>query len=282
LGGGVNIIFLQTFLVIVETGSLVRASERLHVTQSTVSARLQTLEDDLGQVLLNRYKSGTTLTPAGAKLMRYAEIMTGLWRQARQETSLPKGTKAVCNFGCPVDLWIGLGSTFFESVNTQQPLMALSVLHGEQHNLEEALGVGLLDAVLTSRLAAKGDQKIHALKPDTLILCATERDRPMRFDPGYIYVDHGEDFRQQHALAYADAGTARVTLGTSEWALEFLSRNAGSAYLPERLARPYLADQRLFAIDHAPKFMRNIYLVVNNSASELWPWLDDLIHHLSN
>lgn len=277
-----NIIFLQTFLAIVETGSLVRASERLHVTQSTVSARLQTLEDDLGQVLLNRNKSGTTLTAAGTKLMRYAELMTGLWRQARQETSLPKGTKAVCNFGCHVDLWFGLGSTFFERVNMEQPPMALSVSHGEQHNLEEALGVGLLDAVLTSRLAATGSQKIHALQPDKLILCATERDRPMRFDPGYIYVDHGEDFRQQHALAYSDAGTARVTLGTSAWAIEFLLKNPGSAYLPERLALPYLTDQRLFSIDQAPKFTRNIYLVVNNSASEVWPWLDDLIHHLSN
>ena len=44
-----NIISLQTFLAIVETGSLVRASKKMNVTQSTVTARLKTLEEELGQ-----------------------------------------------------------------------------------------------------------------------------------------------------------------------------------------------------------------------------------------
>ena len=61
-----NIVSLQTFLAIVETGSLVRASQKMNVTQSTVTARLKTLEDEIGQVLLNRQKSGTTLTPAAS------------------------------------------------------------------------------------------------------------------------------------------------------------------------------------------------------------------------
>ena len=62
-----NITALQTFLAIVDTGSLVRASQVLHVTQSTVTARLKSLEDEIGQQLLDRQKSGTTLTPAGTR-----------------------------------------------------------------------------------------------------------------------------------------------------------------------------------------------------------------------
>jgi DNA-binding transcriptional LysR family regulator len=38
----------RTFLTIAETGSFVAASERLHVTQSTVSARIRRLEEWLG------------------------------------------------------------------------------------------------------------------------------------------------------------------------------------------------------------------------------------------
>ncbi|MFN3211390.1 MAG: LysR family transcriptional regulator, partial [Roseovarius sp.] len=78
-----NIAALHTFLAIVDNGSLVRASQVLNVTQSTVTARLHTLEDEIGQQLLNRQKSGTTLTPAGTRLLRYARVMTGLWRQAK-------------------------------------------------------------------------------------------------------------------------------------------------------------------------------------------------------
>ena len=43
-----NLQSLATFLAIIETGSLVRAAERLNVTQSTVTARLKALEDHLG------------------------------------------------------------------------------------------------------------------------------------------------------------------------------------------------------------------------------------------
>jgi DNA-binding transcriptional LysR family regulator len=35
-----NLTSLQTFLAILETGSLVRAADKLNVTQSTVTARL--------------------------------------------------------------------------------------------------------------------------------------------------------------------------------------------------------------------------------------------------
>ncbi|MCE3246713.1 MAG: LysR family transcriptional regulator, partial [Geminicoccaceae bacterium] len=37
----------RTFLTIVETGSFVRAAERLNVTQTTVSARVRSLEEQL-------------------------------------------------------------------------------------------------------------------------------------------------------------------------------------------------------------------------------------------
>ncbi|MDG1801269.1 MAG: LysR family transcriptional regulator, partial [Paracoccaceae bacterium] len=57
-----NITALQTFLAIVETGSLARASEQMNVTQSTVTARLQSLEQELGQQLIVRQKSGARMT----------------------------------------------------------------------------------------------------------------------------------------------------------------------------------------------------------------------------
>ena len=65
-----NLTELRTFMAIHDTGSLVRASHRLHVTQSTVTARLKSLEDELGQQLINRQKSGATLTAAGVRLLR--------------------------------------------------------------------------------------------------------------------------------------------------------------------------------------------------------------------
>ena len=38
----------RTFLEIVHSGSFLKAADRLHVTQTTVSARIRTLEEELG------------------------------------------------------------------------------------------------------------------------------------------------------------------------------------------------------------------------------------------
>jgi DNA-binding transcriptional LysR family regulator len=275
-----NIIGLQTFVSIVETGSLVRASEQLNVTQSTVTARLRTLEQELGATLLHRHKSGVTLTASGTKLLGYAEIMIGLWRQARQETAPPAGTESVCNFGCDPDLWPDLGKRVFDDMNTGNPRMAISVWPGDQAELYRMLTAGLLDVALTYRLAAPGDQTVYRLPADELVLCATEPDRPMRFDPGYIYVDLGAEFRTQHALAFSDAGTARITFGSAIWALNYLLERKGAAYLPERLALPSLRAGRLFEMQGAPRFQRSIFLVVNPKAASGWTWMPDLVARL--
>ena len=74
-----DIALARTFLEIVAAGNFVRAAERLHVTQTAVSVRVQTLEELLGRKLFVRNKSGATLTQAGEQFMRYAPLLVQVW-----------------------------------------------------------------------------------------------------------------------------------------------------------------------------------------------------------
>ena len=56
---------VRAFLVIAGEGSLNRAAQRLHVAQSTLTRRLQTLEQQVGGTLFERAPSGVALTAAG-------------------------------------------------------------------------------------------------------------------------------------------------------------------------------------------------------------------------
>lgn len=275
-----NIVSLRTFLAIVETGSLVRASEKMNVTQSTVTARLRTLEDEVGQSLLRRNKSGATLTPAGTKLLRYAEIMVGLWRQARLETSLPAGTDSVCNFGCHIDLWASCGKSFCHSVTRVEPKMGVSILQGSRDELEMWLGSGLVDVILTYEPGLRGNQTVHALRVEDIVLYTTRAGSPIRHDPRYVYIEHGDEFRARHAAVYSDADTARVTFGCATWGLEYLLEHGGSAYFSRDLAHEHLRNGRLFEVDGAPVFLRKRYLVVNDDAVGSWGWIGPMIRHL--
>ena len=107
-----------------------------------------------------------------------------------------------------------------------------------------------------------------------MILVSTRPDSPTRFDPGYVYVDAGEDFGRRHAAAYGDAGIAKGSFGCSVWALDFLKDRGGSAYLPERIVAPLCNSGQLHLIPDAPIFTRNTYLVTNVQAALAWSWLD--------
>ena len=68
---------LQTFVAVVEAGTLSRAAERLETTPGAVSRRIASLEQRLGLRLLNRTTRRLGLTEAGE---RYYEDVVGILR----------------------------------------------------------------------------------------------------------------------------------------------------------------------------------------------------------
>lgn len=276
-----NFTALETFLAIVETGTLVRAAEQLHVSQSTVTTRLQSLEQNLGTTLVHRQKSGIELTEAGRRFHRHAVVMVELWSQATQDVALPDTVDVVCSIGCHPALWSGPGRALFDGVRAAHPEAALTVLPGDQSEIERLLRGGLIDIAISYDVSVHRNQTVHSVAPERLTLVSDRVGSPMRFDPEYIYVEGGEDFRRRHAAAYSDAGTARISFGSAEWALEELLRRGGSAYLPTRLTAAHVADGRLFPVVDAPDFTRNIYLVLSERATT-WSWLAPTIDALTS
>ena len=76
-----NLIAVKTFLAVVQTGNLNKAAELVNVTQSTVTARLDALDSELGQALLVRSRKGAQLTKAGFAFQRHAEVLVRTWEQ---------------------------------------------------------------------------------------------------------------------------------------------------------------------------------------------------------
>ncbi|MFT3989534.1 LysR family transcriptional regulator [Aestuariivirga sp.] len=275
-----NLDELRTFLAVVETGSMVAASKRLHVTPSTVTARLDGLEEELGQKLLHRNKSGAELTSPGFKFRRYAEVMVQLWRQARSEISLPKGFAGVCNVGLEFDLWENAGQRFLDHVRNTAPDIAVALWPGEQRQIDRWLAIGLVDIAFCYAPQPAENFSSRALFDDALICVSPRADaRPVESD--YVYVDHGEEFRRRHAEAFPGELTSALTIASSAWALDHILRHGGTGYLPRRLVAGHLAAATLFAVENAPAFSRRVYVVENASAVAAWPWYADALWALS-
>ncbi len=90
---------LQAFVVVTELGSFTKAAERLSITQTALSRRVQRLESLLGQRLLERTTRRVALTATGTEYLGQARAMVremvavfsqmrGAARQARASFSL--------------------------------------------------------------------------------------------------------------------------------------------------------------------------------------------------
>lgn len=96
---------IEAFLAVVNEGSFTRAAEQLNLTQPSLSARIQQLEQNLGVELFQRDKRPVELTPSGAVFVDYAErglsILAAGQEAVRAVQSGVSGRITVC---CPYSL----------------------------------------------------------------------------------------------------------------------------------------------------------------------------------
>jgi DNA-binding transcriptional LysR family regulator len=74
---------LKSFIAVAESGGFTRAAAKLNSTQSTVSAQIQRLENDVGHPLFVRSTRSVRLSPSGEILLGYARTILRLNEDAR-------------------------------------------------------------------------------------------------------------------------------------------------------------------------------------------------------
>lgn len=94
-----DLTLIRTFMEVSQTGSFLAAADRLFVTQSAVSLRIQRLEQQIGKSLFERSKAGAVLTPAGRQFQPYALNIIRTWNDARQQVAISKATPIVSLLG---------------------------------------------------------------------------------------------------------------------------------------------------------------------------------------
>ncbi len=69
---------LRYFWTVAKAGSIIRASEQLHVTPQSISGQLTELQESLGAELFRRAGRGIEITDAGRRILGYAEEIFSL------------------------------------------------------------------------------------------------------------------------------------------------------------------------------------------------------------
>ena len=137
---------LGSFLEVAKLQSFSRAAEKLFRTQPAISAQVRLLEQECGEKLFDRSGKKVLLTPAGEILLRYAEKLLALQKEALQTIAelnqTPRGklyigaNEATCLYVLPKT---------FARFKQLYPLVQISIYRNFSHKILQKVQEGAVD-----------------------------------------------------------------------------------------------------------------------------------------
>jgi DNA-binding transcriptional LysR family regulator len=250
----------RTFLSVVAAGSFVKASERLFVTQSTVSARIQALEEHLRCQLFVRNKGGTTLTAAGRQFQKHATALMRTLEQARQAVGVPHGYRGSLTIGGRIGIWESLLLGSLAKIRAAAPDVALRAEIGLEDDLMIGLVEGRVDIGVMYTPQSRPGLNVELLLQEELVLVSSDPADSVLPGPHYVYVDWGPEFHATHSAAFPEFAGAALSTNVGWLGLQQILEVGGAGYFPRRLVARHIASGRLREL-RAPVFRLPAYLV---------------------
>lgn len=270
---------VKTFLQVAAHGSFLEAANRVHVTQSTVSARIQSLEQALGARLFIRNRAGATLTPAGRRFLRHAKTLVLTYEQARHDVGLPSRFRASLTIGARIALWDDLLPRWAARMRHLAPDVSLNTEIGFEDDLMRRVIAGTMDLALMYGPQQGAGLRVDYLFEETLILVTPDpqpavlvggernpqldrgQDPVMGVDDDYVYVDWGPTFYAEHRKVYPEFERPARTANIGWLGLQLILADGGTCFVPERVAAAYLRGGCLHRVAGSPILRMPAYVV---------------------
>jgi DNA-binding transcriptional LysR family regulator len=147
-----DLTLLRGFISIIDSGSISAAARHLHLTQSTLSRQLQSLEHQCGAVLLRRDTHRMRLTDTGHRLLADARALLALAEESEQR--LRNEQTAVAGnirIFATIDFGQSVVSRMIASFMQAHPAVTTELAYSNRplHMIEEGCDVGVIVGSLT-------------------------------------------------------------------------------------------------------------------------------------
>lgn len=164
-----NISKIETFIKVIELGSLTKAAEQLGCTQSAVSHIINDLEEEFGFSLLARGRNGVKLTSDGERLVPTMRTLLNANEQLDQIAAsvrgLASGTVRIGTFTSVAVHWL---PRIIKDFNKLYPNIEFKLFNGDYHDIEKWLGERSIDIGFVA-LPMSGDCECTPLIEDRVL-----------------------------------------------------------------------------------------------------------------
>lgn len=158
-----NLRFVEAFYWVASLKSISRAADKLFLTQSAMSSRISTLEDELGVLLLDRRDKQFKLTVAGARFLVYAHKLLELQREVKAEMGSGTPMAVAMRIGAIESVLHSWLIPWLEKLRLDQPGLELELTVETTPVLMDQIQRGTLDLVFAVLPASADGVRNHAL-----------------------------------------------------------------------------------------------------------------------
>jgi DNA-binding transcriptional LysR family regulator len=254
---------LQTFKAVVECGGITRAAEHLGYAQSSVTAQIQALEEELGTPLFDRLGKRLILTGAGERLIGYVISLLNMHDEAVQAVraqSEPAGTLVI---GSPESLAAYRLPTLIQDYKRRFPKVNIVLKPGVCWEMRQLLRRGQLDIAFLMEAGCEEETDLYSeiLVTEEMAIVAAA-DHPLKEVPKilpehlaretFLHTENGCSYRALFEEYLLNNGM-NPNSGEEFWSIEAIKNcvyaGLGLAFLPMIAVKKELAEGKLVRLN---------------------------------
>lgn len=261
---------LEYFLEVANTLNLSRASERLGISQPSLSLAVKRLEESVGAALFVRHKHGVSLTQAGKQLVLHARQLLQYWEKTKSEAlASQQEVRGYFTLGCHSAIAIYLVSRFLPDLLESYPHLEIHLKHDISRKITEqvinlSIDIGIVvnpfkhpDLIIRKLFddevtfwVGRGNRNIQDIKSNkSVILC----------DPAFTQTQSLLKMSKKIGLA----SERIITMDSLEVVANLTASGCGIGILPARIAQAMYPD-KLMRIKKTPVHSDEVCLIYRN------------------
>jgi DNA-binding transcriptional LysR family regulator len=231
------------FVELAHTLNFSRASERLGISQPSLSVAIKRLELEIGAVLFHRHKNGVVLTKSGKQLLTHSKKLLHLWETMKTEAlSSSVYVQGCVSIGCHPSVALETLHRFLPKVILSHPKLEIKLEHDLSRKTAENVINYSLDIGIVVNPIKHPDLIIQKLYDDKVALWHSKKikiPRSLTSECAVIICDP-ELMQTQHILKKLQKKEMRYQRLITSRSLEVIARltayGVGLGILPANVA----------------------------------------------
>lgn len=272
---------LNTFVTLTKTHNFTQTANRLFVAQSTVTNRINELENEIGVSLFWRNNRSVELTNAGEKFLIYAQKVLDITETALSDIATSEKFLETVRIGSSDSIYETHLSELIIKYRKKHPEYAVKITIGQSTHLIEQLTDGILDIIFSYLPLKKSNFYCSVFHEDDMTLVTNSENK--YFQQG-IYKEELADINYIMCnFALHDVGLYirglfpkfhqfSLEIDDCSKIIPYLNDPYTYTFLPKAMAEPYIRKNMLREIallDFKTPIISS-YLIASKDKLKLW------------